>query len=459
MPRLIAMVGDTDMTRKPIWTEGLLVSQHHFQQQDQYFEGLVHDRVRAISHYDWGITELKIDERGFAAGQFRVQRLSAIWPDGSSIACGEGTGVAPPEPRDLPTDAQKIEVFIGLSSAQGAAQVSLDGRAMRRYTREVHSVPDSNSGASPQEVEWARPNLRILFGNERRDGFVTLLVTELLRQETGQFLIVDTRVPPVLKLAAAPFLESGVRRVLANCVARQQQLFAERRGRQSTGADFHTSEVRKFLLLQTLSAAIPVLNHLLDTARAHPEEAYLALAQLASGLGCFSTDVEPSDIPKFNYLELGETFESLFAIVLRMLSGGTERAYTEIALEHRPDGMFIGRVPDPKLLSQEFFIAVKANMPEALLRERAPAVLKLAGWSHIYDVVKHARSGVKISVEWSPSGALPLKPGVCFFRAAREGSYWEEVAKTSTVALYLPSDGDWAGAEVALYAADAAALR
>jgi hypothetical protein len=46
-----------------------------------------------------------------------------------------------------------------------------------------------------------------------------------------------------------------------------------------------------------------------------------------------------------------------------------------------------------------------------------------------------------------------------FFRAAREGSYWEEVAKTSTVALYLPSDGDWAGAEVALYAADAAALR
>ena len=159
-----------------------------------------------------------------------------------------------------------------------------------------------------------------------------------------------------------------------------------------------------------------MLNHLLDTARAHPEEAYLALAQLASGLGCFSTDVEPSDIPKFNYLELGETFESLFAIVLRMLSSGTERAYTEIALEHHPDGMFIGRVPDPKLLSHEFFIAVKANMPEALLRERAPTVLKLAGWAHIYDVVKHARSGVKVSVEWSPSGALPLKPGVCFFR-------------------------------------------
>src|SRR5690349_216120 len=146
------------MTRKPIWTEGLLVSQHHFQQQDQYFEGLLQDRVRAVSHYDWGISELKIDERGFAAGQFRLQRFSAIWPDGASVACGEGTGIAAPEPRDLPTDAQRVEVFIGLASG-GEAQVSLDGSGMRRFTRELTTAVDTNSGTSPQEVEWARPNL------------------------------------------------------------------------------------------------------------------------------------------------------------------------------------------------------------------------------------------------------------------------------------------------------------
>jgi type VI secretion system protein ImpJ len=447
------------MTRKPIWTEGLLVSQHHFQQQDQYIEGLVRDRIRAVSHYDWGISELKLDERGFAAGQFRLQRFSAIWPDGVSVSCGEGTGVPAPEPRDLPTDAQRVEVFVALASDNDSAQVSLDGAGMRRYTRELATAVDTNTGTSPQEVEWARPNLRILFGNERRDGFATMRVAELVRQETGQFVVIDTRVASVLKLSAAPFLEAGMRRVLANIVARQQQLFGERKGRQNAGADFHASEIRKFLLLQALSTVIPELNHLLDTARVHPEEAYVALARLAGTLGCFSGEMEAIELPKFNYLELGETFESLFAIILRLVSGGTERAYTEIALEHRPDGMFIGRIVDPKLTGQEFFIAVKANMAEALVRERAPGVLKLAGWSHIYDVVKHARTGVKVAVEWSPSGALPLKPGLCFFRVAREGQYWEDIVKSATVALYLPSDGDWMGAEVALYAADAAALR
>lgn len=447
------------MPRKPIWTEGLLVSQHHFQQQDLYVEGLVNDRLQAVTHYEWGVTEMKVDERGFAGGQFRLSRLSAVWPDGASVACGEGTGIPAPPPRDLPAEGVRVDVYVGLAPMGDAAQVSFDGAGARRYARELYNVADSNSGGSAQELEWARPNLQILFGNERRDGFVTFRIAELMRQETGQFQLLDTRIPPVMFLRAAPFLESGVRRVLANILARQQQLSSARRQRRAGSVEFHATEVRKFWLLHTLNGVIPELNHLLDTARVHPEEAYVVLARLAGMLTSFSADAEPTEIPKFNYLELGDTFEALFATVLRLLPGGIEQSYLEIPLEHRPDGMFIGRLSDPKLASNELFIAVKANLAEALIRERVPQVLKMAGWSQIYEVVKQARHGVRSAIEWTPSGALPVKPGVCFFRVAREGSYWDEVAKSGTVALYLPSDGDWAGAELALYAVDPANLR
>lgn len=447
------------MAKKPIWTEGLLISQHHLQQQDLYLEELVHDRVRAVTHYEWGVTELKIDERGFAAGQFRLQKLAAIWPDGTVVACGEGTAIPVPPPRDLPADEQRIDVYVGLAAATQAAQLSADGSGARRYARELHTVTDLNTGGGAQELEWARPNLQVYFGNERRDGAVCIRIAELLRQETGLFVALDTRVPPILFLRTAPFLENGVRRVLANILARQQQLSSERRQRRSGNVEFHASEVRKFWLLHTLNGAIPVLNHLLDTARVHPEEAYLALAQLAGMLTSFSADAEPNELPKFNYLELGDTFEALFATVLRLLPGGIERSYTEIALQHRADGMLIGRLDDPSLANQEFFVAVKANVPEALVRERIPNVLKMAGWGQIYEVVKHARNGVRLNVEWTPSGALPLKPGVCYFRIAREGTYWEEIAKTSSVALYVPRDGEWAGAELALYCVPPSSLR
>jgi len=439
---------------KPVWSEGLLLSQHHMQQQDRYHEALLRDRLRAITHYGWGITELEIDERGFAAGQFKLRRFAAIWPDGTSISCGDGTEVAVPAPRPLPPDSLRTEVFLGLAyELEGSASVgSEDEPGVRRYLRATRQVVDVNSGGSPQELEWARPNLRVFFGGERQDGFATIRVAVILRQENGVFRVQDTFVPPVLDLKVAPFLENGVRRILASIVARQAQLAGERRQRQSGAVEFHATEVRKFWLLHTLNGVIPRLNHLLETPSIHPEEAYVALSTLAGELCSFSADADPATLPKFNYLELGEVFETLFAVVLRLLPGGIERSYVEIGLEHRPDGMFIGKLADKGLVQQELFVAVNANMAEALVRERVPAILKMASWNQVYDIVKQARHGVRVEIEWNPSAALPVKPGVCFFRVRKEGAYWDDVSRSSTVALYLPVDGEWAGATLSMYA-------
>ncbi len=89
------------MPNKPVWSEGVLVSQHHFQQQDRYHEQLLADRVRAVVHYDWGITELEIDSAGLASSQLRIVKFKAIWPDGASLACGEGYDQPAPPPRNF----------------------------------------------------------------------------------------------------------------------------------------------------------------------------------------------------------------------------------------------------------------------------------------------------------------------------------------------------------------------
>src|SRR5262249_6402581 len=154
---------------------------------------------------------------------------------------------------------------------------------------------------------------------------------------------------------------------------------------------------------------IPVLMHLLDTQRAHPEEVYLALAGLVGQLSTFAPDADPTTLPRFNYGEMGEVFEQLFARVLSLLSLDSTPIYTEIALERRQDGMFGGRVPGARIATHSFFIAVKSALPEPITRERVPQLLKIAGWNHIYEVVKQARHGVRVEVEWNPSNSLPLR--------------------------------------------------
>jgi type VI secretion system protein ImpJ len=454
------------MSTKPLWTEGLLISQHHFQQQDRYHEGLLHERLQAVAHYDWGVADIEIDDRSLASGQFKLKRFAAVWPDGASVRCGEGTSLAPPVPRSFETfftaDVSRLEIFVGLAQESvTSANVASGDEAVsgKRYLQAVQTVLDANSGGSSQELEWARPNLRLFFTGERLDGFSVIRVAEIVRESNGQPLVRDNYVPPVLHLEASPFLSNGMHRVLAAITARQRQLSGERKQRQAGSVEFHATDARKFWLLHTLNGAIPPLVHLLDNRRAHPELAYLQLATLIGQLCTFAVDADPLQIPKFNYLDMGEPFEAMFARVLSLLSGGIEQHYVEIPLEHRPDGMFIGKFPDAKLIAHELFIAVKANMAEALLRERVPAVLKLAGWNHIYEVVKQARHGVRVEIEWNPSAALPVRPGLCFFRVRREGPFWDEIAKTESIALYVPAETDWSGASLALYAVDPAFLR
>jgi len=450
---------------KPIWTEGLLLSQHHFQHQDRYHEDLLSDRVGSVVHYSWGITGLEIDERALGSGQFKIRRLSAIWPDGASVATGEGSREPAPAPRSFEAaftpELGSLEVFVGLAHQSASALLEDDTKTLgaRRYVREAYEIADVNTGTSPQEVEYARPNLRLFLGDEPQDGFSTIRVAQLVRQANGQVIVRDNHVPPVLRFSAAPFLVSGLQRVMAGVATRQRQLSADRNQRQQGSVEFHSSEARKFWLLHTLNGALPALSHAIDSGRAHPEEIYLLLTGLAGQLSTFAIDSDPLSVPKFNYLDLGVVFEELFARVLSLLSGGIEQAYVEIPLEHRQDGMFIGKVADPQLFSREFFLSVQAKQSEALVRERVPAVLKMASWNQIYDVVKQARHGVRLEVEWNPSGALPLRPGSCFFRVRREGPFWTDIASTASVALYLPVDADWSGTVMSLYAVNPAALR
>src|SRR5580704_7266992 len=112
------------MPRKPIWTEGLLVSQHHFQVQDLYHEDLLRERIASVRLFEWGILELEIDEHLLQAGQFRLRRLAAVWPDGTFVRCG-GPGEPPtPEPRVFEpvfeAGAAHLDVFVGIA-AEGAS--------------------------------------------------------------------------------------------------------------------------------------------------------------------------------------------------------------------------------------------------------------------------------------------------------------------------------------------------
>lgn len=441
------------MACKPVWSEGVLLTQHHFQQQDQYHEQLLGERLRALAHYDWGVLELQIDQAALATRQLRLLRISAIWPDGTSVDCGGASECPCPEPRSFEAafepGARTLCVFLGLArEPSGQPPSSAEANTASRYQSAVRTVRDGGSGAEA-EVEWARPELRLFFGDEPQQGYTTLRIAELVRDAGGNAIQRDTYVPPVLRLSSAPFLLQGLHRVLSAAIARQRQLATERARRQPGQVEFHATAAQRFWLLHVLNGAIPGLRHLFDEGHAHPEQLYLALIALAGQLASFGTGVDPAALPAFDYLALGSCFEELFARLLVQVAVELELPYRELPLERRSDGIYLGKLE--QLGSREVFVAVRSTSSEALVRERAPQVLKIADWTQIYDVVKQARHALRVEVEWQPSAALPLEPGACFLRLRKEGSFWKGIERSGTVALYLPRDAEWQGASLSLY--------
>ncbi|MFC1363443.1 MAG: type VI secretion system baseplate subunit TssK, partial [gamma proteobacterium symbiont of Ctena orbiculata] len=46
-----------------VWSEGMFLRPHHFQQQERFLEHMVEARCADLIPYSWGFTHLKIDRQ------------------------------------------------------------------------------------------------------------------------------------------------------------------------------------------------------------------------------------------------------------------------------------------------------------------------------------------------------------------------------------------------------------
>jgi type VI secretion system protein ImpJ len=434
------------MLRKPIWTEGLFLTQHHFQQSDAYHEGLVAERLKAALPYEWGVAELEIDERELASSRLRIARFAVVLPDGSVVRGGEGQPVTVP-PRSFESEftaqMSHLDVYLALPDRVDgrpgvALEAGLDGLA--RFGREQIAALDQNSGKGEHPLDVARPNVRLLLGDERREGYVAVRVAQIVRKQSGAAEVRDTYVPPCFEIRTSTYLMKGFQAVLTKMAARQRALMTSRRQRIAGAVDFDADDAAQFWFLHTLNGALPVFRHLAQQGTVHPQDAYLELARLVGQLCTFVADADPVALPAFNYLDLGAVFEPMFARALSMIDATLAGRYVEIPLQRREDGVFVGQASSPELMRSEFFLAVSGTLSEAQVRERLPKLIKVASAYRIGPILQSAVNGARVEVEYKPPSALPLRPGMTIFRIERTPEFWPDIASTGSFGIYHPFD-------------------
>jgi len=435
--------------QRVVWTEGMFMSPHHLQQQDLYHEALLETRVEALMPYGWGVVELEVDLEALRAGELQLMRFSGVLPGGLPVLFEKGQAEAP---RSRPVEghfapAQKtLDVYLGVPKERtGAESYRVAGQigGNPRFIPTSRPVADLNASTSLVPVSFAQRNMALLFGTEPRDDFDAIKLGELARDKSGNLVLVDSYIPPCLRVSASPYIMGELRTLLRLLVAKQRQLSARRRHRDASALEYTASDVTLFLELNALCASIPFLKHVVDAGTLLPHEVYLHLIQLAGQLCSFVSDVDPAELPAFQFINLRATFEPLFATIQRLLRWVALEQYLTVEMRPEQGRLYRGKLEDDRLdRCAQFLLAVRSALPEKTVADQLPKLAKMASASEIEGIVQAAAPGVPLEVTYRPPAEVPVQPGIVYFSLSLGDAYWRKAMRERLIALYLPQPFD-----------------
>jgi type VI secretion system protein ImpJ len=434
--------------RKIVWNEGMLLSPHHFQQWDNFYEDLLASRMASAVVYDWGILDIQLNRESVANGFLDLVRCRAVMPDGLVLNLPQtdpGPEARPIEGHFSPEDEiAEVHLAIPVRRVGGANFQNGNGAGSNnlvRYFQEPGSVIDETTGENEHQLAYARSNLRILFADELRDGYSSIKIAELRRTTTGQVSVSDTFIPPSLNVGASPWLVNMLRELVEILITKSSSLSEQRRQRSTSLADFTTSEVAAFWLLHTVNSAIPTMAHLFRTPLVHPERLYSVMAELDGKLMTFATGKHPKDIVRYDHDDLYFTFSNLAAEIRDLLETVIPTRCVPIPLENTRESLYVGRVQDDRLLKEAgFYLAVSAKMPDSQLIDKIPRVVKIGSRDIIDAIIGSGLPGVTLTHASPPPAPIPTRIGFQYFALDTVGPFWEAIRGSKTIAVYMPAD-------------------
>jgi type VI secretion system protein ImpJ len=435
-----------------IWSQGMFLQPHHFQQQARHTERLVDSRVGAAHRFAWGFSELVLDEGQLALGRLAVLRASGVLPDGTPFDIPH-LDAAPP-PLDVPADMNGEPVLLAAPMARpGVDEVDFgdgDGRDdMARWRVQEEPLRDhTNALDEPEPVQTGALALRLVRARDANDGLARLALARVMeRRADGQVVLDRGFIAPQTRIAASGQLDATAS-VLHGLVQQRARHLAQRMGQGGHGV----SEMADFLMLLSLNRAEPLLREFAGSPGVHPFDFFAACIQLAGELATFAGEPRhPPEFPLYRHDDLQSVFPPVVDELRRHLSTVLERNAVQIELVDRKHGVRTAAVGDLELMRQaSFVLAVNAQMPPEQLRQRFPNHSKLGPVDRIRDLVNLQLPGVAMRPLPVAPRQLPYHAGCQYFELERGGELWKQLERDGNLVLHVA--GDFPGLELELWA-------
>ncbi len=439
---------------KVVWSQGMFLQPHHFQQETRYLERLVDTRARCLSPFAWGFAELQVDDSLLALGRVGLARATGVWPDGTPFAIPQLDPA--PGPLDIPADLKNEVIYLalpvqreGLNEADFSdPQAPGSGDELARFQAATEQVRDNTDAtAEPEDIQTGRLKLKLLRAKEVTDAYTVVGVVRVQEKRSDQMVVLDRQhIPPQVVSDASGHLSSSLT-LLHGLVRQRAQTLASKMGQLGQGV----SEVAQFLRLQLLNAVEPVLRQAAQAPHVHPRALFDECLALAGELSTFTASRRPPDFPLYRHDDLQACFTPVFDHLRELLSAVEEDNATQIELIDRKFGIRTAVVSDLDLVrSGNLVLAVNAQIPGEQLRQRFPAQSKVGPVESIKELVNFNLAGIGLRALPVAPRQLPFHAGYHYFELERGSDLWSKFEQTGNLAVHVA--GDFPGLDMALWA-------
>jgi type VI secretion system protein ImpJ len=434
---------------KVVWSSGMFLQPHHFQQETRYIERLVDARTRCVTPFAWGFSELEIDEGLLSLGKLGLTRAAGLLPDGTPFSMPLLDPLPPPI--EVPADVKGELIYLALPlQRQGLNEVDFSGTdELCRFEAAEENVRDNTDASDePATIQTGKLRMRFVRAKEATEAYALLgiaLVAE--RRSDGQVTLERSYIPPQVSIESTAQLSASAS-LLHGLILQRAQALAARMGQLSHGV----SELADFLMLQTLNRNEPIFSQHTAVPNAHPKELHRDCLRLAGDLATLaSTTRRPPEFPPYRHDDLNACFTPVFAELRRMLTAVLEQNALQIELVDRTHGVRTAVVNDLELVrTGSFVLAVNAQVPGEQLRQRFPAQTKIGPVDKIRDLVNLQLPGIGLRSMPVAPRQLPFHAGFFYFELDRSGELWKAITVSGHVAMHIA--GDFPGLELELWA-------
>ncbi|GBH25763.1 type VI secretion system baseplate subunit TssK [Burkholderia vietnamiensis] len=431
---------------KPLWHEGLILTQQHFQQQDRWAEFALRQYASAAIAEPWGPLAVEIDEEALATSRLKLTRLRLCFPDGPPIDTTIADSLPPARAltRGVPTDLQSVVVLAALAlPAANGRNCRFDEAVLarpRRSYREFVKVPDLN-GTTETEIAAERPAVRLLFDFESHADDPVCAIARLTRGSSGQFQVDHRFVPPCLTLGSHPLHLERIHRIADILHAKSLALGARRSERLEQVAEYGVADVQLFWLLHCIPAAWPQLRLFGTHPGRSPEQLYATPAQLASALITFSPTVQLTDIPAYDHSRADEVFARLETMIRELLDAIIPSRVVSIGLTRNGPATWTGQFLDERIVADaaDWYLSVNAPMPAFELAEQFPRLCKIGAPDDVEHIINSALLGVPLKAVQRVPSAIPVRLDNHYFALDSASVVHRKMLAARACQIYLPA--------------------